>query len=375
MERFIVRNAPRRLACRLRGSGAAGRLRRSRSAWSWSSPGRPANTARPAPNRSRWRSATSTMPAASRGCKLVTDTRDSQSQGTVAVDVATSSCRSKQGAGDHRRHHLVGVDPDPDLGHGAGEGGAGLARLLLADAHRARPRGQDQRHLLPHHHLGRAAGHGRGEIRARPGLQEARHHPREQRFRRQHGGRVLEGLQGARRQDRLDHALQREPGQLSGRGRPPRWPASPTGSISSAIPVDGATIARAWISQGGPAKFLLNDGMNSADFIKNVGAKYLERRLRHVLGHQPDALDRVFQRQLQGLLRRHRSGQPGGRPVLRRGRHRRARHRRRPARPSRARSRDAIRKVVDPNGTVDPCRQGGVHEGARADQGRQADPL
>ncbi len=28
-----------------------------------------------------------------------------------------------------------------------------------------------------------------------------------------------------------------------------------------------------WISQGGPAKFLLNDGMNSADFIKNVGAE------------------------------------------------------------------------------------------------------
>ena len=40
-------------------------------------------------------------------------------------------------------------------------------------------------------------------------------------------------------------------------------------------PVDGATIARAWISGGGPAKFLLNDGMNSADFIKAVGAQYL----------------------------------------------------------------------------------------------------
>jgi ABC-type branched-subunit amino acid transport system substrate-binding protein len=40
-------------------------------------------------------------------------------------------------------------------------------------------------------------------------------------------------------------------------------------------PVDGATIARAWISEGGPAKFLLNDGMNSPDFIAAVGAKYL----------------------------------------------------------------------------------------------------
>jgi branched-chain amino acid transport system substrate-binding protein len=40
-------------------------------------------------------------------------------------------------------------------------------------------------------------------------------------------------------------------------------------------PVDGATIARAWISKGGPRKFLLNDGMNSGDFIDAVGAKYL----------------------------------------------------------------------------------------------------
>ncbi len=41
-------------------------------------------------------------------------------------------------------------------------------------------------------------------------------------------------------------------------------------------PVDGATIARAWISGGGPAKFLLNDGMNSSEFITAVGAQYLE---------------------------------------------------------------------------------------------------
>jgi ABC-type branched-subunit amino acid transport system substrate-binding protein len=41
-------------------------------------------------------------------------------------------------------------------------------------------------------------------------------------------------------------------------------------------PVDGATIARAWISGGGPQKFLLNDGMNSPDFIAAVGAKYLD---------------------------------------------------------------------------------------------------
>jgi len=40
-------------------------------------------------------------------------------------------------------------------------------------------------------------------------------------------------------------------------------------------PGDGATIARNWISQGGVQKFMLNDGMNSEEFIKNVGAQYL----------------------------------------------------------------------------------------------------
>ena len=91
------------------------------------------------------------------GCKLVTDTRDSQSQGTVAVDAATQLVQVKKvpviiGG-------IISSVSIPILTSvtGAGQGRAGLARLLLADADRARPRGQDQRHLLPHHHLGRAA--------------------------------------------------------------------------------------------------------------------------------------------------------------------------------------------------------------------------
>lgn len=40
-------------------------------------------------------------------------------------------------------------------------------------------------------------------------------------------------------------------------------------------PVDGSTIARQWVSQGGVQKFLLNDGMNSDDFINAVGKEYL----------------------------------------------------------------------------------------------------
>lgn len=50
---------------------------------------------------------------------------------------------------------------------------------------------------------------------------------------------------------------------------------NPDGLYLISYPVDGATIARAWISKGGPAKFLLNDGMNDQGFIKAVGAKYL----------------------------------------------------------------------------------------------------
>jgi len=51
---------------------------------------------------------------------------------------------------------------------------------------------------------------------------------------------------------------------------------SPDGLYLISTPVDGATIARTWISQGGVQKFLLNDGMNSPDFIDSVGADYLK---------------------------------------------------------------------------------------------------
>ncbi|MDW4499997.1 ABC transporter substrate-binding protein [Sulfitobacter sp. D35] len=51
---------------------------------------------------------------------------------------------------------------------------------------------------------------------------------------------------------------------------------SPEALYLISYPVDGATIARTWVSQGGPQKYLLNDGMNSTDFIEAVGAQYLE---------------------------------------------------------------------------------------------------
>jgi ABC-type branched-subunit amino acid transport system substrate-binding protein len=59
-------------------------------------------------------------------------------------------------------------------------------------------------------------------------------------------------------------------------------------------PVDGATIARAWISGGGPQKFLLNDGMNSSDFVASVGAQYLENAYGTSSGTSPTASTEYF---------------------------------------------------------------------------------
>ena len=59
-------------------------------------------------------------------------------------------------------------------------------------------------------------------------------------------------------------------------------------------PVDGATIARAWISGGGTPRFLLNDGMNSPDFIKSVGAQYLDEAYGTSSGTSPTKSTEYF---------------------------------------------------------------------------------
>lgn len=59
-------------------------------------------------------------------------------------------------------------------------------------------------------------------------------------------------------------------------------------------PVDGATIARAWISGGGVQKFLLNDGMNSKDFIASVGPQYLNEAYGTSSGTTPTASTEYF---------------------------------------------------------------------------------
>lgn len=70
--------------------------------------------------------------------------------------------------------------------------------------------------------------------------------------------------------------------------------AASQGLYLISTPLDGATIARAWISQGGPRHFLLNDGMNSAEFIAGVGAKYLDDAYGTSSGTSPTASTEYF---------------------------------------------------------------------------------
>jgi branched-chain amino acid transport system substrate-binding protein len=70
--------------------------------------------------------------------------------------------------------------------------------------------------------------------------------------------------------------------------------SSAEGLYLISTPVEGAAIARAWISQGGPRRFLLNDGMNSAAFIAAVGAKYLNDAYGTSSGTTPSPSTRYF---------------------------------------------------------------------------------
>ena len=125
---------------------------------------------------------------------------------------------------------------------------------------------------------------------------------------------------------------------------------SPEGLYLVSYPVDGATIARTWISQGGPAKFLLNDGMNSADFIKNVGAKYLNDAYGTSSGTTPTPSTEYFNREYKGFsgidpgtpaaVQSYDAGAIVGLAIAQAGK----------ADP--AAIKDAMRKVLDPNGTV-----------------------
>jgi len=120
-------------------------------------------------------------------------------------------------------------------------------------------------------------------------------------------------------------------------------------------PGDGTAIARTWISQGGVKKFLLNDGMNSAKFITDVGAQHLNDAYGTSSGTTRTPSTEHFAREYPPFSKFD-AGAPAadrsydaaailGLAIAQAGR----------AEP--AAVRDAIRKVVDPKGAV-------VHAGA-----------
>ena len=124
----------------------------------------------------------------------------------------------------------------------------------------------------------------------------------------------------------------------------------PEGLYLVSYPVDGATIARQWIAQGGPQKFLLNDGMNSSDFIDAVGAEYLNDAYGTSSGTSPTASTEYFNSTYQAFSnldpsspaadRSYDAAAIVGLAIAQAG----------SAEP--AAIKDAIRKVLDPNGAA-----------------------
>jgi ABC-type branched-subunit amino acid transport system substrate-binding protein len=115
-------------------------------------------------------------------------------------------------------------------------------------------------------------------------------------------------------------------------------------------PGDGATIARNWISQGGVKKFLLNDGMNSEEFIKNVGAQYLEEAYGTSSGADKSTSTDYFANAFKAY-----SGFDWQAPAADRSYDATAIAALAIAQAGKAEPaaiRDSIRKVLDPNGTV-----------------------
>jgi branched-chain amino acid transport system substrate-binding protein len=129
----------------------------------------------------------------------------------------------------------------------------------------------------------------------------------------------------------------------------------PDGLYLVSYPIDGATIARAWISQGGPAKFLLNDGMNDKGFIEAVGAEHLSEAYGTSSGTDETPSTAYFNANYQAFseldpgspaaVQAYDAGAILGLAVVVAGG------------ADSAAIKDAVPKVVDPNGTV-------IHAGA-----------
>jgi ABC-type branched-subunit amino acid transport system substrate-binding protein len=125
----------------------------------------------------------------------------------------------------------------------------------------------------------------------------------------------------------------------------------PAGLYLVAYPGDGTSVARSWIQQGGPQVFLLNDGMNSADFIRDVGPRFLENAWGTSSGTTKtpsteyfcatyNAFAKDFECQAPAADRAYDAAAIIGLATAIAGK------------PDSAAIRDAVRKVVDPTGEV-----------------------
>ena len=64
-------------------------------------------------------------------------------------------------------------------------------------------------------------------------------------------------------------------------------------------PGDGTTIAREWIASGGVQKFLLPDGLQSQDFVNDVGAQYMKNVHGTAAGSQTTPSLATFQQEFK----------------------------------------------------------------------------
>ncbi|HVO00852.1 MAG TPA: ABC transporter substrate-binding protein [Candidatus Cybelea sp.] len=283
------------------------------------------------------------------GCKLVADTRDSQSQGNVAVDAATQLVQVKKVpviiggiissvsipilTSVTAPAHVVQVSPASssptltELGRQGKTNGV-FFRMITSDA---------------------LQGVAAGKFAVDQGLKKlAIIHVNDdfgvnmvQEFSKAYkalGGEIVSdtpyNAKQASYQAEVTKAMEGNPDAL----------------YLVATPVDGATIARQWISQGGPQKFLLNDGMNSDDFINAVGAKYLENAYGTSSGTETTPSTDYFNANYKAFsnidpgapaaVQAYDAGAIVGLAIAQAGK------------PDPAAIQDSMRKVLDPNGTV-----------------------
>lgn len=227
------------------------------------------------------------------GCKLVTDTRDSQSQGTVAVDVATQLVQVKKVpvliggiissvsipiltsvTGPAKVVQVSPASSSPTLTALGREGKTGgvFFRTITSDALQGVAAA---RYALDQGFKKLSVVHVNNDFGVNMVKEFSKAYTAL-------GGEIVSVTPYNEKQSSYQAEVT---AALSG---------NPDGLYLISYPVDGATIARQWISQGGVPKFLLNDGMNSPEFIKSVGPEHLNEAYGTSSGTNPTPSTEYF---------------------------------------------------------------------------------